>query len=215
MGAPVKKMESFSPVLEHGSVSRVLDGRIVVETPLGRFEARRAVSCLVAPAAGDRVLISQNGADETFVLAILERTRDVGMDLEMDGPVNVRVRGDLALSASRELTLAGGEELVCTAPTLRVAAEQSYAVLGSLKLLCRRLKSEIKRATAVFQTIELTARRATQRLGNSHRFVEEHDETQAGTSRLLVEDLHTTHSKNSLLVSEEHVTINARQIHLG
>ena len=63
--------------------------------------------------------------------------------------------------------------------------------------------------------MDQTVRRLTQRLQDSFRFVKDHDETQAGSTRYLVEDTLTMNAKNAVHMAEEIVTINAEQVHLG
>jgi hypothetical protein len=56
--------------------------------------------------------------------------------------------------------------------------------------------------------------RLTERLTNTFRYVTEHEEVQTGSTRYLVEETLTMHSKNAMHMAEEMVSINAEQIHL-
>jgi len=67
----------------------------------------------------------------------------------------------------------------------------------------------------VADTVDTVYRRLTERLINAVRFVKEDEEVQTGSTRYLVEDTLTMHSKNAVHMAEEIVTINAEQVHLG
>ena len=67
----------------------------------------------------------------------------------------------------------------------------------------------------VAETVENIFCRLTQRLENAFCYVKEHEEVQAGSSRRLVEDTMTVHSKNAIHMAEEVIKLNAGQVHLG
>ncbi|MCK7614003.1 DUF3540 domain-containing protein [Roseibium sediminicola] len=72
--------------------------------------ARQAVSCLVTPVAGDRVLTTFADGHH-YVLAVLDRP-------QADAPVSIETLGDLVLSARRISIKAGVFDLVAEAATL-------------------------------------------------------------------------------------------------
>ncbi|RLG68848.1 MAG: hypothetical protein DRO11_08520, partial [Methanobacteriota archaeon] len=74
---------------------------------------------------------------------------------------------------------------------------------------------QVKHIKTVSATVENVCKRLTQRLKDSFRFVKDLEEVQTGSTRYLVEDTLNMHSKNTVLMSEEIVTINGEQIHLG
>jgi len=182
-----------------------------------RYVARRALSCLVDPRPGDLVLAALDGP-AAYILAVLERPEAAGQvtDLVVEGPARLRVdRGSLTLQAEDDLNLAAGRELAAVSDRVSVRAQRGLARITKCAFVGRLLRSQVGRVQSVALEIDQVCRRLTQRLEESYRYVREHDETQAGSSRLLVEDLHTVHSKNTLVMAEEHVTINGQQINLG
>ncbi len=207
--------ESFE--LESGRVAGV-DGRSYrVLTLDGEFIAERAVSCLVEPVAGDTVLLAVTPSGESFVLAVLRReTAEAPTQLLLDGPASLRVRGgSLAVAAEGDLSLAAARTIGCVAAGVSVRADRGSIRVTRMSVAGRFLKSTVQRVRSVALDVDAVCRRLTQRLGDSFRYVADHDETQAKSQRVLVEDTATLHSKNTMIVSEEHVVVNAEQIHLG
>lgn len=203
-----RKLEPARPWMEYGRVEACAGRLAKVRMGLGLITAERAVGCLLDPHVGDEVLLSVDGAGSAFILSILRRPEGTEAIVSFDGPASFRVaQGNLTLAAQGEIGLAAGR--------VAVDAEKAVVRLGLVSLVAERLESQVKRIKSVSKSVDAVCRRLTQRLGNSFRYVEEHDETQAQTQRVLVEDLLTMHSKNAMIVSEEHVTVNAEQIHLG
>ncbi len=208
--------ESFE--LESGRVAGA-DGRSYrVVTPDGELTAERAVSCLVEPAAGDTVLLAVGPSGDGYVLAVLcrESSGETPTQLLLDGPTNLRVReGSLSVTAEGDLSLAAARQLGCVAADVSVRADRGSIRVTRMSVAGRFLKSTVQRVRSVAMDVDAVCRRLTQRLGDSFRYVADHDETQAKSQRVLVEDTATLHSKNTMIVSEEHVVVNAELIHLG
>ncbi|MDR2162024.1 MAG: DUF3540 domain-containing protein, partial [Desulfovibrio sp.] len=54
------------------------DGLLVTVGPLGLVRARRAAGCLLAPEAGDGVLLALLGSGEAWVLTVLAKKTELG-----------------------------------------------------------------------------------------------------------------------------------------
>ena len=218
MKSLAKQNEPAHPVMEYGWITHDEPGYYGVETPLGTIKAVRAVTCLVAPRPGDRVLISFDDGDCGFILAILQRDTQAGdsTDLVFDGQVNLHAQnGGLSLTTDQNLVLGAREELSCASKQLKVHAHDGRAAMDKLSFAGRILETQFERIKSVAQSVEHVFSELTQRLTNAFRFVEEHDELQAGSTRTLVEDTMTTHSKNAVHMAEEIIKLNAEQVHLG
>lgn len=205
------------PFLEYGRVLEKEDHAFVVSTSYGNIRAEKAFSCLMEPCRGDRVLLACGEVDGNFILSVLKREEpQKGTDMFFEGPVRMSVKnGDFALSADNEMSFASHRSLSFTSGEIEVHADRGNAEIGELSLVSKLLKTHVEYVKAVAVTVDEIYRKLTQRLGNCFRFVEEQEEVQSGSMRILSEDLLTLHSKNSLIVAEEHVTINAEKIHLG
>ena len=203
--------------VEYGRVLADENGEYLVETNFGRAAAVKAFSCLVRPVDGDRVLVSLASSGPGHILAVVERA-EVGRqtDLELTGPVKFQVRsGDLTVNADQDLILGCGRELSLASSKMTCQAEEAEATFLSLSFIGRVFSGQLERLSVAAETVENVFSRLTQRLKNVCRFVKDHEEVQTGSTRILVEDAITIHSKNALHMAEEIVTINAGQIHLG
>jgi hypothetical protein len=209
-----KRFAAPSPSLEYGHVKTAAPGRIEVETSFGTITATRAVSCLVEPAAGDKVLLSVDMAAEAYVLSVLESVSPV--ILAVDGDTRLAVRGgSLSMAVDKDLNLACSGELSATSGEISVHASTGNAVIERMSFMGQVLKSQFKHVRSVAKSMDQVFRRFTMRAQESSRFVKEHDEVQAGSQRVLVEDLCALHAKNHSMMAEEQVVINAEQIHMG
>ena len=78
--------------------------------------ARQAVSCLVAPQPGDRVLLAESSEGRLYVLHVLEREERGCVTLTVPGAQRLSIRqGSVHVAADRELALCAGEEAQLTA----------------------------------------------------------------------------------------------------
>jgi hypothetical protein len=196
------------PSLTNGHVLALCGQRYAVSTKRGEVRAEPAAGCLLKPEPGDLVLLSLDGAD-IFILSVLRRA--LGReDAEMDfpGALALRTRGDIRLLADGDLSAAASRSMT-------FYAETAEAHFGEATLVSRVARATAKTLAVMAEAMETVAASLTQRLKNSVRLVEEHEEVQAGSSRLLVENTLTVHAKNALHVAEDVVKIDAGQVHLG
>jgi len=206
--------QSPAPSLEYGRVLSAGAGRFQVETSFATVEAARAVSCLVEPASGDKVLLAVDITGSAWVLSVLETAGEVNLAVDGDARLSVR-GGSLTVASGRDLNLACPGGLSAVSGEVSVHAVKGSAVIEKASFMGRALKTQFKRVKAVAASVDQVFKRFTQRSQESTRFVKEHDEVQAGSQRVLVEDLCALHAKNHSMMAEEHVVINADQIHMG
>lgn len=205
------------PELEYATVDQVRGGLITVLPPGGRVTARRAASCLLAPEPGDRALLSLDGEGQAFVLAVLERAAPGSEQrLVLDGPARLEVpAGALTVTARDGLDLASPSRLSLAAPELSVSADRAEAGLGETRLTGTGLEARLDRITVLARTLDSFVTRCVRRMVSSFRFVQEHDESQAGSARKLVEGTLTVQTGNSVHTAEGQLKLDAEQIHLG
>jgi len=214
-GRVLAQSTHLGPPEHHGHLGHSgAHGRFQVETSFGQVSASRAVSCLVEPGPGDTVLLAVDLSGGAWVLSVLSSASAV--NLAVDGDARLTVRGgSLTLAPDHDLTLACAGELSATSGEISVHAARGSAVIERLSFMGQALKTQIKRVRSVAVSVDQVFKRFTLRAQESTRMVKEHDEVQAGSHRLLVEDLCALHAKNHSVMAEEHVVINAEQIHMG
>ena len=195
---PQQAMDSS---LKTGVVLMTDEGdRCILRGDFGELRARRAASCLLAPAVQDRVLYCIL-PDAIWVLAVLEQ-KDPTARLQFAGDVQLSLpAGRLAVLAERGLSLTSPEELSLTAGTLRVAAGFTQLVLQRIRLFAEHCEGMLGR-------LFLSLRR-------SHRVVEQEERVQVRKFHLDAQEEVLLRSKEAIVRANGLAKIDGEQIHLG
>ena len=176
-----------------GTVRRVRGEDIEVTSGGIAFTARRALSCIVEPAVGDRVLVARSlDARESYVLAVLERDHDAPVTLVSPRDTELRVTGTLALVA---------DDATIAAPRF--------------SLLTGRARVHATRVTAILGTVESLLDRTVQRVKQVFRVVEEVDHVRAGRIDYEATATMSLHAENTTITAEGLVKMDGEQIQLG
>lgn len=213
-----EKIESIQPVLEYCLVSDKSDGQWMVMSGNAVYRAKKAASCLVMPERDDVVLVSIDREGHCYILSILEKSDADTMqtNLSFEGEVNLDVKnGAFNVSAHRGIRFMTPEKLGMTSEVLEINAIKGEANIEHFTFLGRLFNGRIEKIKMIADSVDSIFRRAVQRLVSSYRYIEEHEEIQSASTRMLVEGTLTMQTKNTLHTAEGHVKIDAEQIHLG
>ncbi len=205
-----KIRDIVQPALEYGVIAAPCEGGFVVTSEQGIVNAGVAVSCLVTPEPGDVVLISMDESGCSYVLSILERSKRAqkGTELSFDGDLSVRVNGG-------RMSLASDESLSFASKDFELTAGKGRVTIEKVSFFGRLVESNIEKIKVVAETLDSIVRRAVQRFTSTYRYVEEHEEVQSASTRMIVDGTLTMHTKNTMHIAEGHVKIDAEQIHLA
>lgn len=210
-----KKLTSPEAYLESGRVERV--GEAVVEVRLwsGSLEARRAKSCLVAPEVGDKVLCAVD-AEGAFILAVLEGREGARTLLAVSGDLELQARGGRAsVSASEGVDIVSAGAVAVTSSELHLRARKGSVAIDELGFFGRLVRAEVTRVALVAQEVDSVLTRLTQRAKRVFRFVEEIDQTRAGTVDMRAESLLALRGENAVISARVLAKVDGEQIHLG
>ena len=128
-----RKIQETEARETHGVVIRAMGATFLVRTDLGDLDAKRAVSCLVAPELHDEVLVSVLGDGRAYVLAVLEREAGARTKLVFEGDVDLSVpRGKLDLRAAEGVAIASGKAVEVTSATMSLRALSGEVVMEAL-----------------------------------------------------------------------------------
>lgn len=189
-----------SPVVTAGVLpqSRVLtvetcDGVcLVVHSREGEtVPARQAVSCLVSPVAGDRVLTTFADG-QCYVLAVLERA-------QVDAPVRIETPGDLVLSARRISIKAGVFDLV---------AEAANLVGHAFNSLFRTSKRVAGTDETIAQSATVSAHERVSIIAGS-------DVHKAGVFSQTIESAMAQSAHTAVVTAKTDIRLNAERINVG
>jgi len=215
MADPAKTFDGTTAVQEVGTVARC--GRpLTVQTGSGRYQAQRAVSCLVQPEQDDVVLVSTAADGRCWVLAVLEREAGAGATLSVDGDLRLQPEdGRIAIASNKGVDIASGNDVSVVAAKVDVNAADGSVVLQRLSYLGRFLRSEVEKVKTVAGTFDMVMDRLSQTVKRSYRRVEEMDQLRAARIDHRADETMSLHGKNTLVTGEQLVKVDADQIHLG
>ncbi|WP_441290190.1 DUF3540 domain-containing protein [Sorangium sp. KYC3313] len=210
----VKKLARPEAYLETGSVERV-GATLVVRLGASSCEARRAKSCLVAPDVGDKVLCAIE-PEGVYVLAVLDGREGAPTKLATDGDLVVQARGGrIAVCASERVDIVGAREVAMTGAEVHVRAKKGAIAIDELGFFGRLVQAEVTKIALVAQEADTILTRLTQRAKRVFRFVEEIDQTRAGTVDLRAQNLFGIRGENAIISARVLAKVDGEQIHLG
>jgi hypothetical protein len=212
-----RKLNRDQVSLDEGTVIEAEGGSLRVRVGDFEVEARRAKSCLVAPSAGDEVLVAFGRDSRCYVLALLEEAEPLGKTtLEVEGDLEVRVpRGKASVSAARGIGLTSGDELSLAARALSVTALEGTVFVQKLAYLGTRLKAEVEGMKVVGAVCDSVFDRVSQRVKRSFRTVEDIDQVKARKIDYASETTMALRAENAVVHAEELMKVDASQIQLG
>lgn len=210
MELTAKKTDVLQPTLEYGVIASACEEGFMVTSDRGIITAGVAMSCLVTPETGDVVLISMDESGCSYVLSILERPQRAqrGTELSFDGDLSIMVHGG-------KMSLASEESLALASKDFELSAGEARVTIEKASFFGRLVENNIEKIRIVADTLDSIVRRAVQRFTSTYRYVEEHEEVQSASTRMIVEGTLTMHTKNTMHIAEGHVKIDAEQIHLA
>ena len=218
MSASIERIPTRDEVFQEVGTVVELDGdELVVATTGGRYRSRRALSCFLAPQLDDEVLIASHPTAGVYILAVLERTTDEGLALEVDGDLALRVAdGKLTIAAAGGVDVVSSEEVSMTS-TKRVTlrAPEGRVFFDRLAYLGRKVVAETEQLKTFATAVETVAERVVERLGRSYRFIEKLDHLRAKNIDHAAEENLRLRGENTLVTANQIAKVDADQIHLG
>ncbi len=210
-----KRVVEDHVIQEMGEIVMASDGRFSIACESGTYTARRAVSCLVEPAVGDRVLFAGKPSSELFVLAVLERSSDEVV-VQVPGDLTLQVdRGRFAVAARDGVDLVSKAQVALTAGAVEVRASRGHVFLKHLELIGETVFGDVGSMKSVVGKVERLAKHAIERIERSYRFIEEAEHVRAGSFEVVAEDTMRIKGENAFVQAEMLVKVDGDQIHLG
>ncbi|MGQ0502408.1 MAG: DUF3540 domain-containing protein [Panacagrimonas sp.] len=189
---------------------------VTVRTAAGVIVTRKAVSCLLEPEAGDKVLVSGASASEGYVIAVLERSASTPQRLRLSGDTRLTVEnGSLQLLSEQGIEMKAGSAVSIDAPRLEARARHAHLIFGELACIGRTWHAALDKLGFVGQAIEVVAERLSQRLTHSVREVEQVDQLRSGQIDYRASGNASLRGRNTLVTASELVKLDGDQIHLG
>jgi len=210
MESAARKIDVKAVFQEFGEIVEVEAELLRVRTALAEVTARRAASCLLAPAVGDRVLLAVEERGDAFVLAVLEQRDPGAATLSVEGDLTLRsVRGKVSVAARDGVDIVTGAAARIMARVVDVEAQESLNVLGGA------LRAELGKVKTYATTIDAFFERVGIRAKRSLRTVEELDQVKAQHIDYAASGTAQLRGENALVTAHELVKLNGEQVHVG
>lgn len=176
----------------------------------------RALSCLLQPEVGDRVLLSGVDAQNTYLIAVLERTGTLPLRLDIGGDLHLgSALGNVYVEAGKQLHLSAQSSLQHKAPNMDFEADTIRVQAQACQLVSQDLTVLGKAIRVVSQMHEVVAERFSQMCKNVTRLTEHREHVRAGQLDVQAEHYMRLHARHTLVTAKELVKVNADQIHMG
>jgi hypothetical protein len=218
MGA-AKKLARIEAYLESGVVERIAadvrGGPFEVRLATGSFGAARAKSCLVAPEVGDKVLCAVD-SDAVYVVAVLSGHAGGATTIATDGDLTLEARGGrVAVRGHEGVDVASGGAVGIAGTEVHVRARKGTVAVEELGFFGRLVQAEVTRVAVLAEQVDSVVTRLSQRAKRVFRFVEEVDQTRAGTVDVRAQGLLGLRAENAVISARVLTKVDGEQIHIG
>lgn len=204
---------------ERGRVLGIEARTLTIESGGRRYQAKRAVSCLVDPLVGDLVLVAVGDDDGAgHVLAVLERPEATraGSTLSVEGDLTLKTAtGRVQIAAQEGVDIVTAKDARVVAGSVTVSASQGSLMVEAISVVGSVLKAEVDRVKVVGRALDHVFDRFTQRVKASYRTVEELDRLRAKNIDHVAEGTMKVHAREAVVTADGLVKMDAEQIHLG
>lgn len=178
-----------------------------------QYEVKRAASCLLLPAPGDKVLVSGDAAGGLYIIAVLEQRTAGSMTLQVDGALTVSA-DELSLQGSQRLAM-NTEDFSLEAGSGAVdaktwAVKSHYHMLASVELNVVATASKYSGDQR-----ESYYRSVTETVGQSSRYVAGTDMVKAINLDYAAEFITRLSGNTTLINGETVVKADGKQILVG
>ncbi len=201
---------------EYGIVSGQEKDTFTVRTGSGSYPARKSVSCLVEPAARDKVLVCFRETGSAYILAVLERQAGRCCELSVEGDIRLLSRsGSLHLEASDGLELKSMEAISMSSEGLNARFRRASVVIDVLSFAGGLVHNAVQSIKTVATLCESFFDRVHIHAGNSFRTIEETETVKAGSIHQVARKLMTLRARFAVLSAKKDVKIDGKHIHMG
>lgn len=201
---------------ETATVALVSGADIVVHTARGERRARRAASCLVAPAVGDEVALVVTGDARVFVVAVLVRAEEGPVELAVEGDLSISARdGAVRIDAERGVEVRTGGVMSLLSKTLKMSASEGTFALSRLTVLASSVLAHSDGVRLAARAVETFCEHVAQSAKVWQRTVDELDVLRAGRVDHRAEKELCIRAENYLVAARNLAKVDAEQIHIG
>jgi hypothetical protein len=205
----------LSPALDEALVIGGGNENWIVQSNYGTFKAKKAVSCLVAPEIGDRVLSVNLSSGESNILAILERKQSDITKLQFEGNVDISASQSIRLLASERLDAFAGSKMNLDTNELTMRSKLSSMIFDRLNITGNEAHGGVNKVKLIAKYLETVSETSRQVMKNSFRLISGLDSVNASEILQKVKNRFTVQSRQASMLAEEDAKVNGKRVHLG
>jgi hypothetical protein len=212
-----RRLPIYDPVHLIGSIeAAAVDGVFAVHCDGRIWHARRAASCLLAPAVGDAVLISGPDRERVYLIAVIEQADPSRHRIEVDGDLTLATRsGAIAFDSAQDLHLKSAAALRLESETLALRADQAECVVDGMRYTGREVTATVGKTRLIGKVYEAVVDRLVQMSRNVFRTTDEVEHVRAGNLDYQAEQSARVHARYTMVTGDDLVKVDAKQIHMG
>lgn len=201
---------------EFGHITESHEDVFIVDTQSGRYTSKKAVSCLVEPGKGSRVLMAGYPGGDCYILSVLEYGIDNKCSIQFDGDVELITKnGQFQIAAQKGIDMVTADTINMVSSGLKVHSSRAEITISRLLYMGSSMFAQISKIKILATTIDSTIRRLTQKLMRSYRTVDDIDQIKAGKIDYNAENVMSLRGKYSLFTAKKDVKIDGKMIHMG
>lgn len=216
-----KKLLGIEAYLETGTVTRGADtapsgltNDVEVTLATGTFPAAISKSCLVTPDLGDKVLCAID-SDGVYVVAVLTGRAGAPTKISSAGDLQISTNGRVSVCGADGVDVAGAGPVTIAGPELHLRAQTGTVAVEELGFFGKLVQAEVSKVALVAREVDSIVTRLSQRAKRVFRFVEEIDQTRAGTVDLRAESMLGLRAENAVISARVLAKVDGEQIHIG
>ena len=214
----MRKMARSEATLESGFVAPPGgpgETGLRVRLQTGTFTAVRAKSCLLSPEPGDKVLCAID-SEGVYVIAVLAGRDNAATTIAADGDLQLQARGGrVTVCGSAGVDIAAAGPVAVTGAEIHVQARKGSIAVEELGYLGRLVQAEVAKVAVLAQEVDSVVTRLSQRAKRVFRFVEELDQTRAGTIDARAQGTLALRAENATISARVLAKVDGEQIHIG
>lgn len=212
----INQLHATTSTVFSGTIKSILEERFILLDENGKVvRAEKAVSCLITPKSGDRVLVGDTG-DTAYVLAVLKRPTASESTIELDGDVRMTVpNGKIEIDAKEGISISTPNDLDFVAGRLGLSGESLAAAFRKLDLFGDVVHSHFTDVKMFAKQLQTKVDSAVQQFTMRHATVDALDSVEAGTIKQTAKNIMSLKSIFSFIKAEKNVKIDGKQIFLA
>lgn len=187
----------------------------IIQSSSGTYKAKKAVSCLVCPEIGDKVLSVSLASGGSNILAILERKQSQTTHLKFEGDVDISSTQSIRMLASKRLDAFSAGKINLNSNELTIQSNLSSILFDKLSVTGGEAVHSINKVRVLAKYIETVSETSKLVVKNSFRLVSGLESVSAGEMIQRIKKRFTVQSKQVSMLAEDDAKLNGKRVHLG